>query len=50
LLDIGANIFGVVLNNVKMESKSNYYYSGYYDYYGSDEEAPAEESSRAASN
>ncbi len=54
LLDIGANIFGVVLNNVKMESKSNYYYagyySGYYDYYGSEEEAPAEESSRAASS
>lgn len=54
LLDIGANIFGVVLNNVKVESKSNYYYSGYYsghyDYYGADEEAPAEESSRAASN
>lgn len=54
LLDIGANIFGVVLNNVKIESKSNYYYSeyysGHYDYYGSDEEAPAEENSRAASN
>ena len=50
LLDVGANIFGVVLNNVKMESKSNYYYTGYYDYYGSDEEAPDEESSRAASN
>jgi succinoglycan biosynthesis transport protein ExoP len=50
LLDIGANIFGVVLNNVKMESKSNYYYTGYYDYYDSDEEAPAEESSRAASS
>lgn len=54
LLDIGANIFGVVLNNVKIESKSNYYYagyySGYYDYYGSEEEAPAEESSSAASS
>ena len=54
LLDIGANIFGVVLNNVKIESKGNYYYSGYYsgyyDYYGSDEEAPAEDGSRAASN
>jgi len=53
LLDIGANIFGVVLNNV-IQSKSNYYYSGYYagyyDYYGSDEAAPTEESSRAASN
>jgi polysaccharide biosynthesis transport protein len=54
LLDIGANIFGVVLNNVKIESKSNYYYSqyysGHYSDYGSDEEEPAEESSRAASN
>lgn len=54
LLDVGANIFGVVLNNVKIESKSSYYYagyySGYYDYYGSEEEAPAEESSRAASS
>jgi capsular exopolysaccharide synthesis family protein len=54
LLDIGANIFGVVLNNVKVESKGNYYYSGYYsghyDYYGSDEETPAEESPRAASS
>jgi capsular exopolysaccharide synthesis family protein len=55
LLDIGANIFGVVLNNVKIESKSNYYYSGYYtgyyDYYSSaDDENPAEESSRAATN
>jgi polysaccharide biosynthesis transport protein len=55
LLDIGANIFGVVLNNVKIESKSNYYYSGYYtgyyDYYSNaDEETPAEESSRAATN
>jgi capsular exopolysaccharide synthesis family protein len=54
LLDIGANIFGVVLNNVKIESKSNYYYSeyysGHYDYYSADEDAPPEESSRAASN
>jgi len=53
LLDIGANIFGVVLNNVKIESKSKYYYSGYYsgyyDYYNSDEEASAEGNSRAAS-
>lgn len=53
LQDIGANIFGIVLNNVKIESKSSYYYSGYYaghyDYYGSDEEPPSEESSRAAS-
>ena len=54
LLDIGANIFGVVLNNVKIESKSSYYYggyySGYYDYYDSDDETPAEQGSRTASN
>jgi len=36
LLDVGAHIFGVVLNNVKMESQ-DYYYSGYYsNYYSSD--------------
>src|SRR5215510_2788561 len=54
LLDIGAHIFGVVLNNVKIESKSNYYYSGYYsgyyDYYNSDAEAPTESNTRAASS
>ncbi len=36
LLDVGAHIFGVVLNNVKLESQ-DYYYSGYYSsYYSSD--------------
>ena len=36
LLDVGAHIFGVVLNNVKVES-SDYYYSGYYsNYYSTD--------------
>jgi polysaccharide biosynthesis transport protein len=54
LLDIGANIFGVVLNNVKIESKSNYYYAGYYsayyDDYSSDDETAAEETPRAASS
>ena len=35
LLDVGANLFGIVLNNVKVES-NNYYYAGYYsDYYSS---------------
>jgi capsular exopolysaccharide synthesis family protein len=29
LLDVGAHIFGVVLNNVKVETQ-DYYYSGYY--------------------
>jgi len=33
LLDVGANIFGVVLNNVKLESQQDYYYAGYYGYY-----------------
>lgn len=36
LLDVGAHIFGVVLNNVKVESQ-NYYYSGYYSNYYSTE-------------
>jgi polysaccharide biosynthesis transport protein len=36
LLDVGAHIFGVVLNNVKAEHH-DYYYSGYYsNYYSSD--------------
>lgn len=36
LLDVGAHIFGVVLNNVKVENE-DYYYSGYYAGYYSDE-------------
>ena len=37
LMDVGANIFGIVLNNVKLESR-DYYYAGYYSgYYKSDE-------------
>ena len=37
LLDVGAHIFGVVLNNVKLETQ-DYYYSGYYSgYYKSDD-------------
>ena len=37
LLDVGAHIFGVVLNNVKAEA-SDYYYSGYYssNYYSTE--------------
>lgn len=56
LLDVGAHIFGVVLNNVKIESSHDYYYDGYYsgyyksDSYGDDEEAPAEDNARAASS
>ena len=36
LLDVGAHIYGVVLNNVKLESQ-DYYYSGYYSNYYSTE-------------
>lgn len=35
LLDVGAHIFGVVLNNVKIESH-DYYYAGYAGYYKSE--------------
>lgn len=49
LLDVGAHIFGIVLNNVKMESHD--YYAGYSNYYkddyGDDE---GEQPSRAASS
>jgi succinoglycan biosynthesis transport protein ExoP len=53
LLDVGAHIFGVVLNNVKLESHD--YYSGYYSgYYKSDEyseaDAAAKPDARTASN
>jgi capsular exopolysaccharide synthesis family protein len=54
LMDVGAHIFGVVLNNVKIESHDYYYagyYSGYYksDYYSDDDGAAAEQNSTAAS-
>jgi capsular exopolysaccharide synthesis family protein len=47
LLDVGANIFGVVLNNVKLESQQDYYYAGYYGsysshYYSADEDEKPE--------
>jgi capsular exopolysaccharide synthesis family protein len=47
LVDVGAHIFGVVLNNVRMETQ-DYYYSGYYsDYYSSpDADAAPGDSSR----
>ena len=40
LLDVGAHLFGVVLNNVKLETQ-DYYYSGYYSSYYSDSDADA---------
>lgn len=39
LQDVGAHIFGIVLNNVKLEGM-DYYYSGYYSGYYSEDEAP----------
>jgi capsular exopolysaccharide synthesis family protein len=38
LMDVGANIFGVVLNNVKLESQEFYYASYYASYYTSDDD------------
>jgi hypothetical protein len=38
LQDVGAHLFGIVLNNVKLEG-TDYYYSGYYaGYYANEEE------------
>lgn len=48
LVDVGAHIFGVVLNNVKVESQ-DYYYSGYYSsYYGDGDEKPEDLPGNAA--
>src|ERR1043166_5872911 len=51
LLDIGAHIYGIVLNNVKIEKTRDYYYGGYYGYYDSNyyRDDAAEEESNAAS-
>ncbi|HYG12328.1 MAG TPA: polysaccharide biosynthesis tyrosine autokinase [Pyrinomonadaceae bacterium] len=38
LLDVGAHIYGIVLNNVKLESSDYYYYSGYYSSYYANED------------
>lgn len=40
LQDVGAHIFGIVLNNVKLESNDYYYYAGYYSGYYNEEEPP----------
>jgi polysaccharide biosynthesis transport protein len=48
LLDVGAHIFGVVLNNVKLEAQ-DYYYSGYYSEYYSDGEPESDRPSGEAS-
>jgi succinoglycan biosynthesis transport protein ExoP len=47
LLDVGAHIFGVVLNNVKLETQ-DYYYSGYYSSYYTEGDKPEEGSAETA--
>jgi succinoglycan biosynthesis transport protein ExoP len=49
LQDVGAHLFGIVLNNVKLEGTDYYYYSGYYSGYYSDDEAAHVEGAEAAS-
>ncbi|MDQ1589665.1 MAG: polysaccharide biosynthesis transport protein [Pyrinomonadaceae bacterium] len=51
LLDVGAHIYGIVLNNVKLESSDYYYYSGYYSsYYANEDEdqTPADDYAETA--
>ncbi len=48
LMDVGAHIFGIVLNNVKMEGTDYYGYGGYYsNYYAQDDDDDADESAPA---
>lgn len=48
LIDVGANIFGVVLNNVKLDSTEYYYYGGYYaSYYGDEDDSQGDASEGA---
>ncbi|HWS87081.1 MAG TPA: polysaccharide biosynthesis tyrosine autokinase [Pyrinomonadaceae bacterium] len=47
LQDVGAHLFGIVLNNVKLEG-TDYYYSGYYSGYYAAEEEDAPEGAEAA--
>ncbi|MFL6254663.1 MAG: CpsD/CapB family tyrosine-protein kinase, partial [Pyrinomonadaceae bacterium] len=49
LQDVGAHLFGIVLNNVKLEGTDYYYYSGYYsNYYAGDEDGVPEGAEAAA--
>src|SRR5258706_593060 len=54
LLDVGAHIFGVVLNNVKIESHDYYYagYAGYYksEYYSDGDDGEADKAAPTASS
>jgi capsular exopolysaccharide synthesis family protein len=49
LVDVGANIFGIVLNNVKLEAQDYYYYGGYYSsYYGGTDDGAENEGAQSA--
>lgn len=51
LQDVGAHIYGVVLNNVKIEARNDYYsgyYSYYSEYYAAEEEAGDQNATTAA--
>ncbi len=48
LQDVGAHLFGIVLNNVKLEGTDYYYYSGYYSGYYANEEESVPEGAEAA--
>ena len=51
LQDVGAHLFGIVLNNVKLEGSNLYDYSGYYAaYYGEEEEEAPEGAEAAGAN
>ena len=48
LQDVGAHLFGIVLNNVKLEANDYYYYTGYYSgYYATDDEAAPDDAAAA---
>jgi succinoglycan biosynthesis transport protein ExoP len=51
LLDVGAHLFGVVLNNVKLEANDYYYGYGYYaNYYAQEGEDEVEEAAAAGAD
>lgn len=47
LLDVGAHLYGIVLNNVKLEGSNSYYYGYYSSYYEADDDDIAAEGSGA---
>ncbi len=51
LLDVGAHLFGIVLNNVKLDAHDSYYGYGYYsNYYAQGDEAEETEGAHAGAD